>query len=131
MDLVGSPDVGGELSARMAAFAFLEAQTARHGEILPWSVLTREFVLEGQVTPLLAASGIWKPERLSAPISITTAPAKPGKPAAYEDGVGPDGLLQYRYQGDDPANHFNAGLREAYRNRLPLIYFYGMDKGQY
>lgn len=48
-----------------------------------------------------------------------------------DDGVGPDGLLRYRYQGEDPHNHFNTGMREAFRRRLPLVYFLGIEKGRY
>ncbi len=80
---------------------------------------------------LMGASGIWKPEMLSLPISLTTAPPKAGKAPPYEDGVGADGLLRYRYQGTDPENHFNSGVREVFRRQLPLIYFLGVDKGRY
>jgi putative restriction endonuclease len=117
--------------ARLRAFRFLEEQTARHGEVLSWQLLTKGFSLDGRLVPLLGASGIWKPEALSLPISVTTAPSRPGRPAPYEDGVGDDGLLRYRYQGTDPNNHFNAGLRELFRRHLPLIYFLGVDKGRY
>lgn len=120
-----------ERRVRLAAFAFLEAETARRGEILDWAVLTRAFAFGDRSVPLLGASGIWKPEVLSLPISLTTAPPKPGKPPPYEDGVGADGLLRYRYQGTDPENHFNAGLREVFRRQLPVIYFLGVDKGRY
>lgn len=120
-----------ERRVRLSAFSFLESQTARRGEVLDWSVLTRTFKVGGRAVPLLGASGIWKPEILSLPISLTTAPPKPGQPPPYEDGVGPDGLLRYRYQGTDPANHFNAGLREVFRRQLPLIYFLGVDRGRY
>lgn len=120
-----------ERRVRLAAFAFLETETARRGEILDWALLTRAFAFGDRSVPLLGASGIWKPEVLSLPISLTTAPPKPGKPPPYEDGVGDDGLLRYRYQGTDPANHFNTGLREVFRRQLPLIYFLGVDKGRY
>lgn len=128
MTAVGSFD---EQSARLQVFRFLEEQTARRGEVLDWSVLTKGLVIDGHPVPLLGAAGIWKPAVFSVPISMTTKPPQPGKPAPYDDGVGPDGLLRYRYQGTDPANHFNTGLREAYRRRLPLVYFLGIDKGRY
>jgi putative restriction endonuclease len=120
-----------EQQTRLRIFDFLDGQTARHGEVLDWPLLTKGLVIDGRAVPLLGASGIWKPEALSLPISITTAPPKPGKPAPYEDGVGDDGLLRYRYQGSDPSNHFNAGLREVFRRRLPLVYFLGVEKGRY
>jgi putative restriction endonuclease len=120
-----------EVATRIRAFHFLEEQTARYGEVLDWSVLTKKLVIDGRVVPLIGASGIWKPEVLSVPISVTTTPPQPGSAAPYDDGVGADGLLRYRYQGDDPHNHFNTGMREAFRRRLPLVYFLGIEKGRY
>lgn len=120
-----------EEAGRLRVFRFLEEQTARHGEVLDWTVLTKGLEIEGQPTPLLGASGIWKPAVFAVPISVTTKPPEAGKSAPYDDGVGPDGLLRYRYQGSDPNNHFNTGLREAFRRRLPLVYFLGIEKGRY
>lgn len=130
---MGARDVDEDVErrVRLSAFSFLEAQTSRRGEVLDWSVLTGGFTVNERSVPLLGASGIWKPEVLSLPISLTTAPPRDGKPPPYEDGVGSDGLLRYRYQGSDPANHFNAGLREVFRRQLPLIYFLGVDPGRY
>lgn len=51
----------------------------------------------------------------------------------YGDDVGDDGLLRYRYFGGpgDERVHFNAGLRRAFREGLPLIYFQGVQRGLY
>lgn len=114
----------------MAAFQYLEAQTARHGEVLDWQTLV-SFEFEGVRVPLIGASGIWKPAILDIPLSITTRPPVEGQPPPYEDQVREDGVLLYRYQGDDPTNHFNRGLRAAYRDQRPLIYFHGVVKGRY
>jgi putative restriction endonuclease len=115
---------------RVAAFQFLETQVMRHGDVLPWSVLTK-FLYEGTRVPLIGASGIWKPAVLDLPISITTAPAAPGRVAPYEDEVRDDGLLLYRYRGDSPTIADNVRLREAFRQGRPLIYFHGVAKGRY
>jgi putative restriction endonuclease len=82
----------------------------------------------GVDVPLIGASGIWKPAVLSAPISITTSPSDP-----YGDDVQEDGLLRYRYFGGpgDENSHFNAGLRRAFHETVPLIYFRGVRKGLY
>jgi len=116
---------------RIAAFQFLETQIRIHGEVLPWSVLTTGFAYQGTTVPLLGASGIWKPAVLDLPISITTAPPAPGKPAPYEDELRDDNLLMYRYRGDSPAIADNVRLREAFRKGRPLVYFHGVSKGRY
>lgn len=66
-----------------------------------------------------------------APLSITTSPPVEGKPAPYEDEIGADGLLRYRYRGSNPAHHENVGLRTAMMRRLPLIYLFGIVPGRY
>ena len=54
-----------------------------------------------------------------------------GQPRPYDDAFGVDGLLRYRYRGTDPNHHDNRGLRQAKRQRLPLIYFHGIVEGKY
>jgi putative restriction endonuclease len=116
---------------RIAAFQFLETQVMLHGAVLQWSVLTKGFSYQGTTVPLLGASGIWKPAVLDLPISITTAPPAPGKPAPYEDELREDNLLMYRYRGSSPDLADNMRLREAFRLGRPLIYFLGIAKGRY
>lgn len=80
----------------------------------------------------MGPQGIFKPAILrDAPLSITTAPPVEGKQAPYEDEVGPEGLLRYRYRGTDPKHHENVGLRTAMVRRLPLVYLYGILPGRY
>jgi putative restriction endonuclease len=79
-----------------------------------------------------AQQGIFKPAVLpEMPLSITTVPIVEGRPRPYEDGVGPDGLLLYRYRGRDPSHRDNRGLRLAMERQAPLIYFYGIVPGEY
>lgn len=112
---------------RLAAFDWLAEQVAAHGEVLSRELLQRGFELEGVRVPLLGPQGIFKPAVLAElPLSIVTSPKSP-----YADGFGPDGLLQYRYRGNDPAHRDNVGLREAMRRRVPLVYFHGVAPGQY
>ena len=63
---------------------------------------------------------------MEAPLSITTSPNSP-----YEDTIGEDDLLQYRYKGTDPNHRDNVGLRFAMQEKLPLIYFHGLVPGRY
>jgi putative restriction endonuclease len=74
--------------------------------------------------------GIFWPAILAEmPLSITTVAVIDGRERPYEDEMGPDGLLQYRYRGTDPAHRDNVGLRLALQRRVPLVYL-GAHSGQ-
>src|SRR6266508_1634888 len=114
---------------RVAAFRFLEEQTrlASNEGVVARSVLERGFTYEGQRVPLMGPQGIFKPRILrEIPLSITTVPIVEGETRPYDDAVGPDGLLRYRYRGTDPNHHENVGLRLAMQRQVPLIYFHGI-----
>lgn len=111
---------------RIAAFQYLDKLQQVHGDVLPWSALVSGFVFQGHSIPLIGAAGIWKPQVLDIPISITTSPSNP-----YGDSTGDDGLLSYRYQGSPARSYDNDGLRRAMHEARPLIYFRGFDRGQY
>jgi putative restriction endonuclease len=55
------------------------------------------------------------------PLSITTVPAVEGRPRPYDDAWEGEGLIRYRYRGDDPSHRDNVGLRRAKERRTPLI----------
>jgi hypothetical protein len=83
---------------RAAAFAWLQAQVAQHGDVLERAVLAEGFLLDGVRVPLVGPQGIFKPKVLEeAPLSITTTPEGP-----YNDELGSQDLLRYRYRGTDP-----------------------------
>jgi putative restriction endonuclease len=106
----------GELDARVrsGAFEFLREQTALHGEVLPFATLTRGFQFEGQRVPLLGPQGIFKPAILpEMPLSIMTKAVTEGEARPYDDDLGADGFLRYRYRGTDPRHRDNVGLRLA------------------
>ena len=93
---------------RLQAFAFLRQQTELHGTELPRDLLLRGFVFERQRVPLLSPQGIFKPAVLpDVPLSITTAPPSPRKPAPYDDQLDQDGLLAYRYREGGPMHRDN------------------------
>jgi putative restriction endonuclease len=116
---------------RAAAFEFLDQLAVRYGEVLPVAELRAGFSHEGHRVPLMGPQGIFKPALLELPLSITTVPVVAGKARPYEDELGGDGLLQYRYRGVDTEHRDNRGLREVMRRQLPLIYFHGVEPGQY
>ena len=117
---------------RLRAFDFLSEQTSLHGEVVPWSVLSLGFLFDGKRVPLIGPQGIFKPAILpEMPISIATAPVREGEARPYDDGLDEQGLLSYRYRGTDPAHRDNVGLRLAMQRRVPLIYLFGVVKGEY
>jgi putative restriction endonuclease len=120
-----------DFKIRWQAFRFLEAQVELHGEVLPRRILAAGFPFEGNRIPLVGPQGIFKPQILELPLTITTAPIVPRRPRPYDDGFEESGFLRYRYRGEDPNHRDNAGLREVMHRRLPLIYFHGVAEGRY
>lgn len=118
--------ISDDTKIRQVAFAWLSEQVELHGDVLPRNVLAQGFTYEGNRVPLLGPQGIFKPRILDIPLSITTIPSGP-----YDDGYSPDGLLHYRYRGTDPQHADNAGLREAMRRKIPLVYFHRVVEGKY
>jgi len=117
---------------RLAAFAFLQRLTEIHGNALPYDLLVRGFQFEGRRVPLIAPQGIFKPAVLpELPLSITTAPPSPRKPAAYDDRIEEDGVIAYRYRGTDPMHRDNVALHLAQFRSTPLIYIRGLVPGRY
>jgi putative restriction endonuclease len=120
---------------RLAAFTFLREQVDHYGDVLPAGPLRAGFQFENQRVPLQGPQGIFKPALLDVPLSITTAPVLPGRERPYDDELGPDNFLRYRYRDTDPrtALHHrdNVGLRTAMVEHLPLVYFHGIARGQY
>src|SRR5207245_9558441 len=94
--------------------------------------LDRRLDLDGQRVPLIGRQGIFKPAVLAnMPLSITTVPVSPRKARPYEDAMGEDGVIHYKYRGNDPSHPDNAGLREAMQRQVPLVYFVGLVPGSY
>ncbi|MGD1149432.1 MAG: HNH endonuclease signature motif containing protein [Thermoanaerobaculaceae bacterium] len=115
-----------DIRIRMAAFQWLEAQEKTHGESLPRALLAEGFPFEGERVRLLGPQGIFKPQRMQLPLSITTTSNGP-----YDDGFRGDDVLYYRYRGTDPSHRDNVGLREAMCLGVPLVYFHGFVPGRY
>lgn len=91
-----------------------------------------EFRFDGDRVPLIDRQrGIRKPAALDSALSIRTAYTPVGQRPPYEDTEGPDGLLRYKYRGNDPLHPDNAALRSAYQSNAPLIWFIGVGAGMY
>lgn len=123
-------DLASEWAFRERAFAHLRAVQLRTGGPVRQSDVAG-FTHEGDRIRLMPTMrGIWKPRQLTAALSFVTTFSGSG-PAPYEDHEGPDGLLRYKWQGDDPDATDNRAMRIAMQARLPLIYFKGIAKGLY
>jgi putative restriction endonuclease len=112
---------------RTAAFSWLTTQVDRYGDVLPRTVLAQGLELNGQRVPLLGPQGIFKPAIMQVPLSFTTSPNGPYHDA-FDAGAS---VLRYRYRGTDPRHRDNVGLRFAWREQLPLVYFHGLEPGKY
>ncbi len=75
--------------------------------------------------------GIRKPASFNAALSIRTSYTPPGRAKPYNDRIPSDGLLHYKYRGDNPNHHENRALRSALELKLPLIWFVGVASGVY
>lgn len=93
---------------RNAAFEWLAHEVSIHGDVLSRDRLASGFTFDQRQVPLVSPQGIFKPAVLAVPLSITTAPDGP-----YDDEMGYDGLLRYRYRGINPQHRDNVGLRFA------------------
>ena len=61
------------------------------------------------------------------PLSITTVIRGP-----YDDAFDErTGRLSYAYRGTDPVHKDNVGLRTAWAERVPLVYFHALEPGAY
>lgn len=108
---------------RSAVFAWLADQ---HSEVLSRTAL-EEFRIGDQRIPLVGPRGIWKPAVCELPISITTTFSGP-----YDDGQDMDtGRIRYAYRGTNPLHPDNVGLRQAWQDRVPLVYFLAVQPGWY
>lgn len=96
-------------------------------EVLPYQELKTGFIYNGNPIPLIGPQGIFKPQVIKYfPISITTSPNSP-----YSDRISEDSTIKYKYRGTDPHFHENVRLKEAMKQKVPLIYFHGVIKGKY
>ncbi|MFB4302263.1 HNH endonuclease [Actinomadura sp. NTSP31] len=115
---------------RSAAMAWLDRRCTPDNPVVERRELLG-FEFEGRRVPLVDNQlGIRKPQGLTAALSILTTYTSDGRRAPYEDALGPDGFLRYKYQGN-PQHYTNKGLREAHTLEVPLIWFFGVQQGLY
>ena len=118
-----------EFAVRLAAMEWLSSFGP--GATFRYPLLA-DFSFQGVRLPLTdRGRGIRKPQMLSAALSFSTVYTGPREVPPYEDQEGADGLLRYKYRGDDPNHPDNRSLRDAMKLGLPLIWFVGVASGSY
>lgn len=116
---------------RLNAFQFLEKQVQIHGEVLPRKILEVGFEFNGERVPLISPQGIFTPRIMRLPLTFCTVPPSMGKRRPYDDELGGNGIIRYRYRGTDPYHRDNVGLRKCQEQGLPLIYLFGVVPSEY
>lgn len=124
-------DLEYERAFRTAAMGWLtESMTAERDWLR--SETLREFHFDGVRIPLMDAQrGIRKPAVAQAALSVRTVYRPEGIERPYEDAIGSDDLLRYKWRGTNAEHPENRALRAAMRSELPLIWFFGVGPGEY
>lgn len=120
-----------ELAIRQAAFTWLDRQRARGKETFTQEDTSELSLLDTTLRLMPTQQGIWKPGQLAAALSIRTVYRPEGSDRPYDDAIGTDGMYRYKMRGDDPDHYQNRALREAMVERLPLIWWLGVQGGGY
>ena len=103
-----------ERLVRIAAFQRLEELAASPRRRDRVRVLREGFAFGGERLRFIGPQGIFKPAEMRLPLSITTSPEKRGRARPYDDELGEDGFLRYRYRGSDPQHTDNRGCASAF-----------------
>jgi putative restriction endonuclease len=123
---------------RVAAFEHVR----RLGEVhdhLTAAELKPGFIFNGERIPLINPQrGIFKPQQMRFLLSIRTVFPKPGGKVWYDDQrhvnrqiFEGDETIDYAFMGENPDAPDNRWLREAFENKVPIIYFLGVAPGCY
>lgn len=121
---------------RMVAFDHVQ----KLGEdYLTAAELSSGFIVQGERIPLVNPQrGIFKPKQMRYLLSIRTVFPKPGGKVWYDDQrevhqqiFEGDETIDYAFMGQNPDAAENRWLREAFENRVPIIYFLGLAPGRY
>lgn len=122
-------DRDADLRARLFARLGLLRDRSVDGTVRSAEVNDLEF--EGRRFQVIGQSGIRRVAGLDAALSFVTVYRPPGAARPYEDEIGPDGLIRYKYRGTDPEHPDNRALRRALERQVPLAYFVGVAPGVY
>jgi len=123
---------------RTAAFEHVRRLFERNG-VLSKVDLDEGFQFAGQRVPIYNPQrGIFKPSRMRFLLSIKTVFPRQGNRVWYDDQrqvhrqiLSGDETVDYAFMGTDPNASDNRWLRDAWLNRIPIIYFLGVAPGRY
>jgi len=123
---------------RLAAFDQVRRLNEVHDHLTA-EHLKPGFQFNGERIPLINPQrGIFKPQQMRFLLSIKTVFPKPGGKVWYDDQREVhrqifDGVeaVEYAFMGQDPDAADNRWLREAFENKVPVIYFLGIAPGRY
>ena len=123
---------------RMAAFEHVRKLGEVHDHLTA-NELKPGFIFDGERIPLVNPQrGIFKPRQMRFLLSIKTVFPKPGGKIWYDDQrevhrqiYQGDETVDYAFMGQNPEAADNRWLREAFENRIPVIYFLGIAPGRY
>src|SRR6201997_4056979 len=127
-----------DMLMRMAAFEHVRTLGEVHDHLTA-TELKPGFVFQGERIPLINPQrGIFKPQQMRYLLSIKTVFPKPGGKVWYDDQrevhrqiFEGDETIDYAFMGQNPDAADNRWLREAFENRIPIIYFLGISPGRY
>jgi putative restriction endonuclease len=131
-------EMDSDTAMRLAAFAHVR-RLIELRDALTASDLSPGFQFEGARIPLVNPQrGIFKPSQMKYLLSIKTVFPKPGGRVWYDDQrevhqqiFGSVDTIGYAFMGRDPNAADNRWLREAFENRVPIVYFLGIAPGRY
>lgn len=123
---------------RLEAFEQIRKLVQIHGH-LSAKELRIGFEFGGERVPFTNPQrGIFKPKQMRFLLSIKTVFPKPGAKVWYDDQrevhrqiFQEKESVEYAFMGQDAGSADNRWLREAYENRIPIIYFLGIAPGRY
>ena len=132
--------MGPQSDALIRAAAFEHVR--RLGEVhdhLTANELKPGFIFQGERIPLVNPQrGIFKPQQMQYLLSIKTVFPRAGGRVWYDDQrdvhrqiFEGDDAVDYAFMGQNPDAADNRWLREAFENRIPIIYFLGIAPGRY
>ncbi|MCW1922408.1 HNH endonuclease [Luteolibacter arcticus] len=122
-----------DASIRLMAFSEVGRRLKAFDSPLSWESIIPTFQLENEQIYLAnRARGIFKPRQMKRGIlSVKTTVPRAGRNRRYKVDDRRNDALTYAFQGEDAQASDNLRLKEAFEDRSPFIYFFGVAEGKY